>query len=521
MRDNAYRLNRMVSDVLELNRRDRVLLESIPFSSFMNTFVADFAQQEDKNAGAIRIDCAADVTVTFDRVHLTQILWNLIRNAWRYAATGPAGIRIFVTTIGHGVELNVSDDGPGVPEHLRAQLFEPFFTTDSRGTGLGLYISRGLAEANVARLDYLPGKAGAHFRLQCAGGANMKPNDRRGIAIPAKVLVVDDEADIRELLELSIIRMGYAVISVDTVKEAQSIIESQDIQLCLTDMRLPDGDGLEIVRHIAAKGFDLPVAVITAHGSTENAVAALKSGAFDYLSKPLSLDQPRTLVKSALALPKQAIEADDGELRLLGGSPPIEHARGMIIKLSRSQAPIYVTGESGSGKELAARLIHANGARREKAFLPVNCGAIPENLMESEFFGYRKGAFTGAEQDRSGFFHAANGGTLFLDEMADLPLHMQVKLLRAIQEKRVRKVGATAEDPVDVRIICATHQNLAVLVEGGKFRQDLYCRMNVIELRMPPIRECREDIPELARAILGRLSRETCRRVPRSFLAPP
>jgi two-component system, NtrC family, response regulator PilR len=336
----------------------------------------------------------------------------------------------------------------------------------------------------------------------------MKPNDRRGTAVPATVLVVDDEADIRELLELSIIRMGYAVVSVDTVKEARSIIESRDIQLCLTDMRLPDGDGLEIVRHIAAKGLDLPVAVITAHGSTENAVAALKSGAFDYLSKPLSLDQLRTLVKSALALPKQTIEADEGELRLLGESPPIQHARGMILKLSRSQAPIYVTGESGSGKELAARLIHMNGARRDKAFVPVNCGAIPENLMESEFFGYRKGAFTGAEQDRSGFFHAANGGTLFLDEVADLPLHMQVKLLRAIQEKRVRKVGATAEDPVDVRIICATHQNLGALVEAGKFRQDLYYRLNVIELRMPPIRECREDIPELAKAILGRLSRD-------------
>jgi two-component system, NtrC family, response regulator PilR len=334
----------------------------------------------------------------------------------------------------------------------------------------------------------------------------MKANDRRGTAVPATVLVVDDEADIRELLELSIIRMGYAVVSVDTVKEARSIIDSQDVQLCLTDMRLPDGDGLEIVRHIAAKGLDLPVAVITAHGSTENAVAALKSGAFDYLSKPLSLDQLRTLVKSALALPKQSIESGDGELRLLGESPPIQHARAMIMKLSRSQAPIYVTGESGSGKELAARLIHMNGARRDKAFVPVNCGAIPENLMESEFFGYRKGAFTGAEQDRAGFFHAAHGGTLFLDEVADLPLHMQVKLLRAIQEKRVRKVGATAEDPVDVRIICATHQNLAALVEAGKFRQDLYYRLNVIELRMPPIRECREDIPALAKAILGRLS---------------
>ncbi len=333
----------------------------------------------------------------------------------------------------------------------------------------------------------------------------MKPNDRRGSTSTTTVLIVDDEADIRELLELSIIRMGFAVESVGSVRDARALIDAREFHLCLTDMRLPDGDGLEVVRHIATQGLDLPVAVITAHGSTENAVAALKSGAFDYLSKPLSLDQLRTLVKSALALPKRSMDAEDGELKLLGESPPIEHARGMIVKLSRSQAPVYVTGESGSGKELAARLIHANGARRDKSFVPVNCGAIPENLMESEFFGYRKGAFTGAEQDRGGFFHAADGGTLFLDEVADLPLHMQVKLLRAIQEKRVRKVGATAEDPVDVRIICATHQSLLALVESGKFRQDLFYRLNVIELRMPPIRECREDVPELANAILGRL----------------
>ncbi|MFN0299734.1 MAG: sigma-54-dependent transcriptional regulator [Burkholderiales bacterium] len=335
----------------------------------------------------------------------------------------------------------------------------------------------------------------------------MKTNDRRGSESSTTVLIVDDEADIRELLELSIIRMGFAVASVASVRDAQAMIDSRDFQLCLTDMRLPDGDGLEIVRYIASKGLDLPVAVITAHGSTQNAVAALKSGAFDYLSKPLSLDQLRTLVKSALALPDRSLDSDAGELRLLGSSQPIEHARAMILKLSRSQAPIYVTGESGSGKELAARLIHAHGARRDKPFVPVNCGAIPENLMESEFFGYRKGAFTGAEHDRDGFFHAAHGGTLFLDEVADLPLQMQVKLLRAIQEKRVRKIGATAEDPVDVRIICATHQKLSTLVETGKFRQDLYYRLNVIELRMPSIRECREDVPELAIAILGRLSR--------------
>jgi two-component system response regulator PilR (NtrC family) len=296
---------------------------------------------------------------------------------------------------------------------------------------------------------------------------------------------------------------------VGRVAEAKEQLKEGHFDLCLTDMRLPDGDGLDLVRHINAHCNDLPVAVITAYGSAENAVAALKAGAFDYVSKPLSLEQLRTLVKSALNLPQKAAQKPSAGNQLLGESPPIVNVRAMIEKLARSQAPVYITGESGSGKELAARLIHENGARREKSFVPVNCGAIPENLMESEFFGYRKGAFTGAGEDREGFFHAATGGTLFLDEVADLPLPMQVKLLRAIQEKRVRKVGATAEDPVDVRLICATHQNLSQLVEQGKFRQDLYYRLAVIELRMPSLRECREDVPLLAEAILARLASET------------
>jgi len=306
--------------------------------------------------------------------------------------------------------------------------------------------------------------------------------------------------------------MGLAVECAGSVSVAKQLLQSGRYDLCLTDMRLPDGDGVELVRFIGTQFADLPVAVITAFGSTENAVAALKAGAFDYLTKPLSLDQLRALVKSALSLPQKPAAAKAGEHELLGSSPGIEQVRLMIEKLARSQAPVYITGESGSGKELAARLIHKKGARRDKAFVPVNCGAIPENLMESEFFGYKKGAFTGAESDRDGFFQAANAGTLFLDEVADLPLAMQVKLLRAIQEKHVRKVGATSEDSVDVRIICATHQNLASCVESGKFRQDLYYRLAVIELRMPPLRECREDIPVLADAILRRLSRPDGRR---------
>ena len=338
-----------------------------------------------------------------------------------------------------------------------------------------------------------------------AGSSVTRRSERPTAGEHATVLVVDDEADIRELLELSLVRMGLGVQSAGTVAEAKALLQTRTFDLCFTDMRLPDGDGLDLVRHIGEHCGDLPVAVITAYGSTENAVSALKAGAFDYLTKPLSLDQLRTLVRSALFLPQK--EESGRQHVLLGDSPAVQQARSMIERLARSQAPIYITGESGSGKELAARLIHEKGARRDRAFVPVNCGAIPENLMESEFFGYRKGAFTGAEADREGFFHVANGGTLFLDEVADLPLPMQVKLLRAIQEKRVRKVGATAEDPVDVRIICATHQNLSGLVEAEKFRQDLYYRLAVIELRMPPLRESREDIPTLARAILARLER--------------
>ena len=329
--------------------------------------------------------------------------------------------------------------------------------------------------------------------------------ERRAADARTTVLVVDDEADIRELLELSLVKMGLGVECAGSVAEAKGRLQGRTFDLCLTDMRLPDGDGLELVRYIGEHCGDLPVAVITAYGSMENAVSVLKAGAFDYLTKPLSLDQLRTLVKSALVLPLKEAEST-GEHMLLGDCPAIRQVRGMIAKLARSQAPIYVTGESGSGKELAARLIHENGSRRESPFIPVNCGAIPENLMESEFFGYRKGAFTGAEADREGFFHAASGGTLFLDEVADLPLPMQVKLLRAIQERRVRKVGATSEDPVDVRIICATHQSLSALVEAGRFRQDLYYRLAVIELKMPPLRECHEDIPTLARAMLVRLA---------------
>lgn len=320
-----------------------------------------------------------------------------------------------------------------------------------------------------------------------------------------RVLLVDDEPDILELLELALLRMGLEVGRAGNVHEARQQLDTVHYDLCLTDMRMPDGDGLDVVQHIAGSNLDVPVAVITAHGNTENAVAALKAGAFDYLSKPVALDQLRALVKSALKLPQSRETAKPGGRGLLGGSPAMQRVRELIERVARSQAPVHISGESGSGKELAARLIVEKSARHDQPFVAVNCGAIPESLMESEFFGYRKGAFTGADKDRDGFFQAANGGSLLLDEVADLPLNMQVKLLRAIQEKKVRKVGATEEEPVDVRIISATHRNLAECVQQGKFRQDLYYRLNVISLQMPALRELRDDIGEIASRVLDNL----------------
>lgn len=329
-----------------------------------------------------------------------------------------------------------------------------------------------------------------------------------------RILVVDDEADLRELVEITLLKMGLDVDSADCLTSARALLQQHEYALVLTDMRLPDGMGIELVREVAGAGRNIPIAVITAFGSAENAVTALKAGAFDYLSKPVGLDQLRMLVQSALRIStappapgKAAPAAAAGAaLRLMGESALMRDLRAQIVRLARSMAPIAISGESGTGKELAARDIHAQSARADKPFVAVNCGAIPESLMEAEFFGYRKGAFTGATEDRDGFFQAANGGTLLLDEVADLPLAMQVKLLRAIQERRVRKVGATVEEPVDVRLVSATHQNLAECVEKGRFRQDLYYRLNVIELRLPPLRERLEDIGLLADAILARLA---------------
>jgi two-component system response regulator PilR (NtrC family) len=325
------------------------------------------------------------------------------------------------------------------------------------------------------------------------------------------VLVIDDERDIRELLTITLGRMGLVVETASNVAEAKQRLTDTRYALCFTDMRLPDGSGQEIIELIASRYPETPVAMITAYGNVDAAVNALKAGAFDFVSKPVDINMLRRLVQTAMRLaeekktePPSAVAA-----KMLGDSPAIQELRITIAKLARSQAPVYISGESGVGKELVARLIHEQGPRASSPFVPVNCGAIPSELMESEFFGHKKGSFTGAQTDKDGLFQTANGGTLFLDEVAELPIQMQVKLLRVIQEKAVRPIGGRAEVPVDVRILSATHKNLAKLVEANQFRQDLFYRINVIELRVPPLRERREDVPKLAGRVLERLASDS------------
>lgn len=322
------------------------------------------------------------------------------------------------------------------------------------------------------------------------------------------VLIVDDEPDLCELLSITLRRMNLSPHTARTVAEAQRILKMERLDLCLTDMQLADGDGLDLVKWIQQYSPSVPVAVITAHGNMETAVRALKLGAFDFVSKPLDLTGLRKLVASAIKL--SGTQDSDTSVfgpRLLGMSAAMQHMREMIARVARSQAPVHIFGESGTGKELVAKLIHESGPRRDGPFVPVNCGAIPTELMESELFGHKRGSFTGALSDKKGLVQSAEGGTLFLDEIADLPLHMQVKLLRVIQEKAVRPVGEQFEIGVDVRILSATHKNLSALVAAGSFREDLFYRVNVIELRVPSLRERREDVPELAESILRRLGR--------------
>jgi two-component system, NtrC family, response regulator PilR len=330
------------------------------------------------------------------------------------------------------------------------------------------------------------------------------------------VLVVDDEPDLLLLIELTLSKLGLEVIKAGNLRRARAVLEQHKraeihIDLCLTDMQLGDGTGLDLIADIQLNALDIPTAVITAYGSPDNAVAALKAGAFDYLAKPVSLDQLRTLVKSVLNVtPTKAIAQQ--QRGFIGDSAAIGKLRDTIARLAKNLSPVHISGESGTGKELAARLLHDSGNRAKGPFIAVNCGAIPETLMESEFFGYKKGSFTGADRDRDGFFQAADGGTLFLDEVADLPLSMQVKLLRVIQERKVRKVGEAQEEPIDVRIVSATHKSLTDMVQAGDFRQDLLYRLNVIQLSMPPLRELRDDLVEIAEHLLLKITRgDPCR----------
>ena len=324
-------------------------------------------------------------------------------------------------------------------------------------------------------------------------------------------LIVDDEPDIRELLEITLTRMGITTLTAPDLTSARKLLEQNATHLCLTDMNLPDGNGIELVQWIQKHSPATPVAVITAYGNMDTAIESLKAGAFDFVSKPVELPRLRELVNSALKLAEPKPDAEDAADEpglLLGKSPEIRKLRNQTRKLARSQAPVFISGESGSGKELVARMIHLQGPRREGPFIAVNCGAIPSELMESEFFGHKKGSFTGAVENKDGLFRSANGGTLFLDEVADLPLAMQVKLLRAIQEKAVRPVGDTKEVPVDIRVLSATHKNLPELVQEGSFRQDLFYRINVIELAVPPLRERPDDISLLSNHILERIAKE-------------
>jgi two-component system, NtrC family, response regulator PilR len=330
-------------------------------------------------------------------------------------------------------------------------------------------------------------------------------------------LVVDDEPHICELLSITLERMDIATRTCLDVTSAKQALGEQAFDLCLTDMRLPDGDGLELIEWIQREVPGTPVAVITAHGSVEAAVRALKLGAFDFVSKPLDLNDLRKLVTAALKL-KGAVLPRNSATGLVGQSPQLDRVRAVVAKVARSQAPVHISGESGTGKELVARMIHETGPRREGPFVPINCGAISTELMESEFFGHKKGSFTGAVNDKIGLVQTAEGGTLFLDEVADLPLHMQVKLLRVIQEKTIRPVGQANEVAVDVRILSATHKNLGELVAEGSFREDLYYRINVIGLQVPPLRDRGDDVLMLAHHALARLAAE--QGVPTPHLTP-
>ncbi len=510
IQDQSRRMNLVIENVLQLSRRRQAEPQQLDLKEWLHRYAGELREGL-REGQQIHVETGQGTVQTrMDPHQLTQVLSNLVQNGFRYSTqahgTGQVWLRLYRDRETDLPVLEVIDDGPGISGEQRGQPVRALLHHRKQGhrpwpLPLPRAVrkqsgSTGLQDARRRR-RLLPHHLRPPAQTQLTEDANMSRQ---------KALIVDDEPDIRELLEITLGRMKLDTRSARNVKEARELLAREPFDLCLTDMRLPDGTGLDLVQYIQQRHPQTPVAMITAFGSLDTAVQALKAGAFDFLTKPVDLARLRELVATALRLRKPEAEEAPVDSRLLGDSPPMRALRNQVGKLARSQAPVYISGESGSGKELVARLIHEQGPRIEQTFVPVNCGAIPSELMESEFFGHKKGSFTGAVEDKQGLFQAANGGTLFLDEVADLPLAMQVKLLRAIQEKAVRAVGGQQEVAVDVRILCATHKDLAAEVGAGRFRQDLYYRLNVIELRVPPLRERREDIPLLADRVLKRLA---------------
>jgi DNA-binding NtrC family response regulator/signal transduction histidine kinase len=500
--NHCQRTDAIINNVMQISKRKTSEVKWIQLNKWLQDVSYELSEQ---------FQCAVSIhginlDIRFDPSQLQQIIWNLTQNAYRYGgANRNTGINIRLMRIGGRPCLRFYDSGPGLNAAAQEFLYEPFHTTSSEGSGLGLYLIKELCEANQAEIRYdHEYKDGAQFDILFAHDFEKEKGHTM-----SHILIVDDEPDILELLCMTIERMGFHATTACSIADANHQLNQRTFDLCLTDMRLPDGSGLDLVNHIQASYASMPVIVITAYGSVDVAIEAMKEGAFDFLSKPVELEKLKGVIKTALALPPSTpIQENDSDTipNMIGESSAIKQLKAQIKKVARSHAPVFIHGESGSGKELVARAIHQLGPDQDKPFIAVNCGAIPSELMESEFFGHRKGAFTGATQNKEGFFQAAHGGTLFLDEVADLPLAMQVKLLRAIQENVVRPVGSETEEQVEVRILSASHKDLQLEVANRSFREDLFYRLDVINLQVPPLRDRSEDIKTLCEHIIKRLT---------------
>ena len=495
---HTHRINHIIEDILNISRGSSTSREHVDLKPWLEEFIDRFYQSGHASPGLFQLKFETESTgMTFDAGHFDQILTNLCTNACIHGnVEKPITIRVYLDAARETC-IEIADQGPGISDEALQQIFEPFFTTSHQGSGLGLYIVSQLCELNNTSISASANaNQGTTFLLKIGRPGhrncfNWSPMSKQ------RILIVDDEPDIRELLEITLMRMGLDTRSAEDYSEATRLLVNESFDLCLTDMKLPDGDGIALVEYIQQHCPSIPTAVITAHGSIDLAIKAMKCGAFDFVSKPVSLDTLRNLVDKALTLPAPAEvveQAIDDRYQIIGDSAPMLELKKSIAKFARSQAPVFINGASGTGKELVARQVHLQGARAKAPFIAVNCGAIPSELMESELFGHLKGSFTGATSDNEGLFKAAQGGTLFLDEIADLPLAMQVKLLRVIQEKSIRAVGTQQEESIDVRIISASHKDLEAMVDSGEFRQDLYYRINVIGVSVPPLAERSQDI---------------------------